>query len=578
MVSTIESHDPITAIQTHDRLAGERETVKFQLLGPIEARTEEGRQLTLDRPKSWLFLAVLLAAEGQRVPTEELIGKVWEDPPETARNVVHSLVSDVRRSLNDTKPGAGDSMLPKHRLGYQLQVDRQHVDLHRFHDQRNRAHRHAAENDDTEAVRWYREALTQWRGVPLAGLTGRWVDNYRHTLREERHATLIACLDAELRLGHHDRVLPELVNVVNDAPTDQKAVCLLMLAYYRAGRSAEALEAYRQVRRRLKELGDQPGKELNDLQHRILTQDPSLDLPTPAPAARAGATRPPGATGSSIHQQPLHAGQDLEHAMTQRYVICVADIKDSGQISGRDQEAQRQRFYAVVARAFDAAGIEHRGAPRQDLGDGAYWLFPDSQPKEALTGPFVDHLDASLRTTAEAGDKAISMRLRVAFHLGEVAEDRYGWAGTGLTTAFRLVDAEALRITLAAAHRAPLAFVVSREWYEDLVRNDVRSIDLSSYLRVPIKNKEFDDVGWIRVPGYDVPPGLNGSAMPREGDQPDPGDTDAGDAASAGDAANDAGTTSPNGTRHDQQIVTNIVGGPVLGGEINFGIQNSLRR
>src|SRR5207245_11368334 len=127
-------------------------------------------------------------------------------------------------------------MLPRHHDGgYQLLVSRENVDLSRFRDLRARA-RPLVRHDDIQAAALLRQALSQWgadRGGgpgagPLADLNGtpvaenRWLMAYRHTLREERRATLIACLEAELRLGDHERLTAELADLAGADPRSEE--------------------------------------------------------------------------------------------------------------------------------------------------------------------------------------------------------------------------------------------------------------------------------------------------------------------------------------------------------------------
>ncbi|MQA88556.1 MAG: hypothetical protein GEV03_29085 [Streptosporangiales bacterium] len=262
--------------------------MEFRLLGSAGAYTS-GRRIEGPgcHAKHRLVMAVLLAAEGRPVTTERLIAQLWDDePPKTAPELVYHYVSELRRCLEKREPGAGD-MLPSYDGGYRIVVDRAQVDVCRFHDLLAAAQRLVGD-DDMEAVRLFREALRQWGadatglrgGEPLAGLTGRWVANYRHTLQEEHRAAVIACLEAELRLGYHSRLVPDLADLANADPPDEQVAGLLMLAYYRAGRQADALRTFQSIRLRLvDDIGAEPGKDLKQLHQQILNQDPALDVP-----------------------------------------------------------------------------------------------------------------------------------------------------------------------------------------------------------------------------------------------------------------------------------------------------------
>ncbi|MEV7012877.1 BTAD domain-containing putative transcriptional regulator, partial [Streptosporangium sp. NPDC051022] len=116
----------------------------------------------------------------------------------------------------------------------------------------------------------------------------RWAEQYRRRLYGRRRLALTTCLQAELRLGRHAQVLPELEDLAHADPVDEAIAALLMSAYYRAGRQAEAMHTFARTRARLREdLGADPGKDLTRLYERILTHDPDLDIPY---ARRTGAT------------------------------------------------------------------------------------------------------------------------------------------------------------------------------------------------------------------------------------------------------------------------------------------------
>jgi hypothetical protein len=245
----------------------------------------------------------------------------------------------------------------------------------------------------------------------------------------------------------------------------------------------------------------------------------------------------------------------------QYHVIVVVDIEGFGSRSNPVQLWLRGHLYRVLQEAFEAAGVAlDEAPPPQDRGDGAFWLLHGSVPKEDLTDLFINRLHAGLRMYAMVAGEAAGMRLRVALHAGEVGWDGRGWVGKDLNTACRIVDSDALRKALAAAApRAALALAVSRQWYDSVVRDEPGAIDRSTYRPVRFKIKELDDVIWIRVPGFDSPPGLDeypqglASRKPRAhrtepaaGDQSEATEPSAGkptEAAAADDAPQSAGTT-----------------------------------
>ncbi len=168
-------------------------------------------------------------------------------------------------------------------------AERDQVDVHRFHDLVGAA-RPLLRKDDARAVELLRDGLRQWGGEgmrpgePLSGLPGPGAANARTRLLEEHRAAVVECMEAELRLGRHTQVVPEVQDLVERRPLDEEATRLLMLALHRVGRSSDALAAGDELRRRLgHELGTDPGVRIRDLRQRILQQDPGLEPPTDSP-------------------------------------------------------------------------------------------------------------------------------------------------------------------------------------------------------------------------------------------------------------------------------------------------------
>ncbi|MCX4822178.1 hypothetical protein OG883_20265 [Streptomyces sp. NBC_01142] len=211
----------------------------------------------------------------------------------------------------------------------------------------------------------------------------------------------------------------------------------------------------------------------------------------------------------------------------QHYSILVVDIEKFGRRANPVQLWLRERLYALVESAFEESGIDHHSGPQpSDRGDGFFWLLPGTVDKTDLTGRYVELLHQRLREHARTSSEEGAMRLRVALHHGDVARDERGWVGEELNTACRLADIAPLRAALTAAQRAGLALAVSADWYRQVVRHDDPSVACETFRRAPFDAKEIQGAhAWIRVPGYDAPPGV-----------PDPGVPDPGDAASAASA------------------------------------------
>ncbi len=247
--------------------------LEFRLLGPLEVMSDEG-PIEIAGQRQRALLALLMLRPGQIVPSETLVELLWgEEPPRTAPTSLQNAVSQLRKLL-------GPSVLLTRPPGYVLDVDRDQVDLGRFH--RLVARARAAEPAERFAV--LREALALWRGAPLADLAFEpWAQAEVHGLEELRLSALEELLDAEIELGRHAEVVPELERIAREHPLRERPVGQLMLALYRSGRQADALEAYHAARRRLvDELGLEPGPGLQALYRSILQQEQSL-TPVAAP-------------------------------------------------------------------------------------------------------------------------------------------------------------------------------------------------------------------------------------------------------------------------------------------------------
>jgi DNA-binding SARP family transcriptional activator len=258
------------------------EPVEFRLLGPVEV--VQGTALVpLTVGRNEIVLAMLLLEAGRVVPVQRLIDALWaEEPPTTARSQVQICVSMLRKLL--PRP---DAVILTRPPGYLLRIPEGALDLSRFR-QLCAAAEAAATHDVEESVARYREALALWRGDACASIVSQIVQQAAIRLNEERWAALENRLDLELRLGRHQQVVAELTEIVAAEPLRERLRALLMLALYRCGRQAEALEVYRTGRQILvEEIGADPGKELRTLEHAILTGDSVLDAPAESQADSA---------------------------------------------------------------------------------------------------------------------------------------------------------------------------------------------------------------------------------------------------------------------------------------------------
>ncbi|GAA4238415.1 BTAD domain-containing putative transcriptional regulator [Actinomadura meridiana] len=254
--------------------------MEFRILGPLEVWSGGQRQ-HLGYAKERCALASLLMTPGRPVTTDILVDRVWDgEAPAKARDLLYTHMTRLRRGLE----ALGGARLVGRPGTYTLDVDPDMIDYHRFRSLRDQARGIADSGLPDEAVRLLTEALRLWRTEqPLGNVYGRWALRRRRSMREE---FLGATLElAKLRLDHGDdaRLVPELTELVDNFPDDEKPVELLMLALHRSGRSSEALRVYEHARQRMAaELGAHPHAELQNLHRRILAGDPELIPPRPS--------------------------------------------------------------------------------------------------------------------------------------------------------------------------------------------------------------------------------------------------------------------------------------------------------
>jgi DNA-binding SARP family transcriptional activator len=252
--------------------------VEFRILGPLEVR-HEGRPVGIGGAKERALLAFLLLHAGEPVSVDRLIDELWgESPPATARKSVQVRVAGLRRALR------GEVLLTRGDA-YLVRLQPNQLDLHRFEQLLSDGSRALADGDPATAVTTLQKALALWRGPALADFT---YESFAQPaiarLEELRAQALELHIDAQLELGLQARVLGELQGLVAAHPFRERLRGQLMLALYRDGRQAEALDVYRRTREEfVEELGIEPGPALQRVQQAILHQDPSLDGPLAAP-------------------------------------------------------------------------------------------------------------------------------------------------------------------------------------------------------------------------------------------------------------------------------------------------------
>ncbi|HEX3649061.1 MAG TPA: transcriptional regulator, partial [Pseudonocardiaceae bacterium] len=277
----------------------------FTVLGPVQVIVD-GEPATIGSPGARALLLLLVLHANQVVSIERIIDGLWgDDPPATARTIVHGYVSRLRRMI---EPGGGAALLTRS-PGYELRVDESRVDLF----QARRLLDASRGQPSARRADLLRAAAALWRGpVPVNPPTEAVaveLGELRLVITEER-------IEADLELGRHAELVGEVRNLVREHPFDEVLVGQLIRALYRSGQRADALETYRTFQRRVAdELGIDPGPALRELQESLLRDDPTLREPArvvppppPPPAdppAVVPAQLPPSAPGFTGRDREL---------------------------------------------------------------------------------------------------------------------------------------------------------------------------------------------------------------------------------------------------------------------------------
>ncbi|WP_202121372.1 BTAD domain-containing putative transcriptional regulator [Streptomyces sp. BA2] len=262
---------------------------EYRLLGPLEVLFD-GRPVAMRAAKQRALLASLLVDANKVVPTDTLIDRLWDEPPDGARNALQNYVLRLRRTLSG--PSGGPIRTCPH--GYLIDVPEDALDLHRFDALVSRARTAGAARSTERASALLGEALALWRGEPFSDVPSERLRlEIAPALNERRLGALELRTDADFQLGRHTDVLPRLRELTAAHPLQERFWAQRMLALYRSGRQGEALDCYRTISALLlDELGVDPGAELWQLHQRVLTADPSLTAPASPDGPRAAGNLP----------------------------------------------------------------------------------------------------------------------------------------------------------------------------------------------------------------------------------------------------------------------------------------------
>ncbi|MDF6042148.1 winged helix-turn-helix domain-containing protein [Streptomyces sp. JH14] len=268
--------------------------MRYSILGTTQALHDDGTAVAIGGARLRALLTVLALRPGRAVPAAVLVDEVWDgEPPADAVGALQALVGRLRRVLGHAAIASAES-------GYRLAVEPDAVDLHRFERLTGEGMRALDAGDPAKAATVLDDALALWRGPALADLPDRAAVTARWTARrlDARRARFAAAL----ALGRADEVLPELVALCAEHPMDEPLQALRLRALRDAGRTAQALAAYEEVRTGLADrLGADPGPELRSLHAELLHQEPG---PPPSGPAQAPAAAPGRVAGSPTVAAP----------------------------------------------------------------------------------------------------------------------------------------------------------------------------------------------------------------------------------------------------------------------------------
>jgi DNA-binding SARP family transcriptional activator len=441
--------------------------VEFRLLGLLEVIDDDGSAIQLGGRNECALLALLLLDANRPLSADRLIEGLWsERAPPSAMKTVQVYVSRLRRRLPADRVATTAA-------GYQLRLEPDELDADRFARLAAQGRTLFVGGDADGAVALLSEALELWRGSPLAGFETR--DFAREEIRrlEELRTVAIADrVDARLAAGGTGELVGELQELVDVHPLWERPRAQLMLALYRAGRQADALEVYQLARDLLvRELGIEPGKSLRDLQQQILQQAASLDLPSP-PASADGRTAFVGRVREMA--ELVRALEDARRGSGCLFLLVgEPGIGKSRLAEELLDRAALQGAHTLLGRSWEAGG-----AP-------VYW------PWIQALRPYVRRLGlAELRSQLGPGAAAVAQLLpEVRERLQDLPEPP---PLEPEAARFRLFDATAEFLRRASAE-TPIALVL-----DDLQAADPASLLLLQFLARGIGSMRMVVVGTVR--------------------------------------------------------------------------------
>jgi ABC-type transport system substrate-binding protein/DNA-binding SARP family transcriptional activator len=426
--------------------------VEFSILGPISVRAD-GREVTLGGPKLRALLAILLLRANDVVPRDGLIEGLWgERVPASASHTLDDYVSRLRKTL-------GADRIQTQAPGYRLRVDPTELDLDRFEALLAEGRASLAAGDPARALATFDRALALWRGRALADVVLEPVGERDAERLEERRVLAIELrMDAALALGRDADLVAELETLVRAHPFRERLLYDLMLALYRSGRQAEALEAYQAARRRhAEELGLEPGPLVRELQQGILLHDRRLAL----------GRRPPPMLPRRRKVLAGLAGAAVASVAAVAVVFAVSAILGGGSTSPAALVSPRLLGIGLGS-GGSARAVALRGAPAVLAGDGrSVWL---ADPDAGTVSRVDWDAGREVQRVAVGGNPAV---MAVAGGSVWVA----GLPGETVTRIDRDTEAVTQTVRLSGASTSAIAADADAVWVADAAADRLVRID-----------------------------------------------------------------------------------------------------
>ena len=392
-----------------------REPIEFLVLGPLEVRVD-GRSIPLGGAKQRAVLGVLLLHADEVVPNDLIVDGVWGDePPPSAAHTVEGYVSRLRRAIEPHGPS-----FVRQGGGYRLELAGAQLDVRAARDLLRAVIAASGAGDHERAAALAGKALRVWRGpalrdAPLHGAARAKVDE----LDELRLRVGERLADADLALGRHEDTAALLRPLVDEHPYRERFVAQLMLALYRAGRPAEALDVYERTRQALADdLGLKPGAELQRLSGEIVRHDPRL---TPPPFGADTAPAAERTTAAAVGRpRAVHEDGRTVETTSATATFLFTDIEGSTELL----KSHRGDYGSILAdhqRLLREAFTAYGGTEVDSQGDSFFIAF--RRAKDAILAAA-----ACQRALAEhTWPGGASLRVRMGIHTGEAdrAVDRY---------------------------------------------------------------------------------------------------------------------------------------------------------